>query len=320
MSSQPVAAQSSPVSIPSAPAAPAHVPLSAVLLVCGATLCFVLLDSMFKHLSQHLPIPLLVWARWTVQAVAVALWLVPQAGLRALVRTRKLTAQLFRGAVLIGSSLCFVSALKVMPLAEVTALNYTTPVLVTILAVVFLDERMTRMRVAFVVAGFAGMLLVVRPGGELFQGAALFALGSAWFYAMFQITTRKLADEDWRALLFYPALVGAASMTVLLPFLDWRSPVTLQDGAMIVAAGLLGSLGHFLFQRAFQRAAASAITPFTYVQLVWSTLAGWIAFASFPDGWTLTGMAIITGSGLLIALHEQRKSRSAVAAQATVVD
>ena len=308
------------MSLPAAPAAPAHVPLSAVALVCGATLCFVLLDTLFKHLSQHLPIPLLVWARWTVQALAVALWLGPQVGLRGLVRTRKLTAQLFRGAVLIGSSLCFVSALKVMPLAEVTALNYTTPVLVTVLAVVLLDERMTRMRVAFVIAGLVGMLLVVRPGGELFQGVALFALGSAWFYAMYQITTRKLADEDWRALLFYPALVGAVSMTLLLPFLDWRSPVTWQDGAMIVAGGLLGSLGHYLFQRAFQHAPASAITPYTYVQLVWSTIVGWIVFASFPDAWALTGMAIITGSGLLIALHEQRKSRTAAAAQPTAVD
>jgi drug/metabolite transporter (DMT)-like permease len=308
------------MSPPASTAAPAHVPLSAVLLVCGATLCFVLLDTLFKHLSQHLPIPLLVWARWTVQALAVALWLGPQVGLRALVRTRKLTAQLFRGAVLIGSSLCFVSALKVMPLAEVTALNYTTPVLVTVLAVVFLDEHMTRIRVAFVIAGLVGMLLVVRPGGELFQGVALFALGSAWFYAMFQITTRKLADEDWRTLLFYPALIGSVAMTATLPFLDWRSPVAWQDGALIVAGGLLGSFGHYLFQRAFQHAPASAITPYTYVQLVWSTLIGWIAFASFPDAWALTGMAIITGSGLLIALHEQRKSRTAVAAQATVVD
>lgn len=291
------------------------------MLVCGATMCFVLVDSLFKYLTQSVPIALLVWARWTVQAVAVSLWLVPRVGFRAMVRTRKLTAQLFRGAVLIGSSLCFVSALKVMPLAEATALNYTTPVLVTILAVVFLDENMTRVRVGFVLAGMAGMLLVVRPGGELFQGDALLALGSAWFYAMFQITTRKLADEPGQTLLFYPALVGAVAMTCLLPFLDWQSAtVRWQEALMIVGGGLLASFGHYLFQRAFQHAPASAITPFTYMQLVWSTLVGWIVFAWFPDAWTLAGMAIITGSGLFIALHEQRKVRSAAAAQPTVVD
>lgn len=298
----------------------ASVPLSAVLLVCGATLCFALVDTVFKYLTQRFPVPLLVWARWTVQALVIAAWLVPKVGVAGIVRTRKLTAQLFRGGVLITSSLCFYAALKNLPLAEATAINYITPVLVTILAVVLLDEQMTRMRVAFVLAGFVGMLLVVRPGSSLFQGAALLPLGSAWFYAMFQITTRKLADEDWRPLLFYPALVGTLAMACLLPFLDWPTTIEWLDVAMIVAGGLMGSLGHYLFQQAFQRAPASAITPFTYMHLVWATLAGWIAFASFPDAWALTGMAVITGSGLLIALHEQRKLRTTVAAQPLAPD
>jgi len=287
-----------------------HVPTSAILLVCGATLCFSLLDSLFKHLSQRYPVSLLVWARWTVQALAIVIWLAPQVGF-GLLRTRKLTAQLFRGAILIGSSICFISALKSLPLAEATALNYTTPMLVTILAVVFLDETMTPARVAFVIAGFVGMLLIVRPGTELFQGVALLALGSAWFYAMFQITTRKLADEDWRALLFYPALVGTVALSAMLPFVDWPAAVSWLDITLIVAGGILGSVGHLLFQLAFQRAAASAVTPFTYAQLVWATLIGWIAFGAFPDFWTLVGMAVIAASGLFIILYEQRRSRAA---------
>jgi drug/metabolite transporter (DMT)-like permease len=292
---------------PSRPAA--HVPPSAVLLVLGATFCFSLLDSLFKHLSQLYPVPVLIWARWTVQALVVLFWLAPTAGF-GLLRTRKLTAQLFRGAILIGSSLCFISAVKVLPLAEATALNYTTPVLVTIMAVVFLDERMTPARVAFVIAGFAGMLLIVRPGTELFQGVALLAVGSAWFYAMFQITTRKLADEDWRALLFYPALVGAVGLSALLPFVDWPDAMPWQDVALIAGGGLLGSFGHYLFQLAFLRADASAVTPFTYAQLVWATLVGWIAFGNFPAFWTLVGMCVIMASGLFITLYEQRRARS----------
>lgn len=287
------------------------VPLQAVLLIVGSTLCFSVVDAMFKYLTQRFPVPLLVWGRWTVQMLFIAAWLLPQVGVTGVLRTRKLTAQLFRGGVLIFSSVCFFSALKVMPLAEATAINYITPVVVTILAVVLLDERMTPIRVAFVIAGFVGMLLVVRPGTAMFQGTALLALGSAWFYAMFQITTRKLIDEDWRPLLFYPALVGSLSMTALLPFLDWPEVILWQDVAMIIAGGLLGASGHLLFQRAFQHAPASAITPFTYMHLVWSTLMGWIVFQSFPDGWALAGMAVITGSGLLIALHEQRRSRNA---------
>jgi drug/metabolite transporter (DMT)-like permease len=287
----------------------AHVPPSAVLLVLGATFCFSLLDSLFKYLTQYYPVPVLIWARWTVQALVIIVWLVPKSGL-ALVRTRKLTAQLFRGAILIGSSLCFISALKTMPLAEATALNYTTPVLVTILAVVFLDERMTPARVAFVITGFVGMLLIVRPGTDLFEGTALLALGSAWFYATFQITTRKLADEDWRPLLFYPALVGAVALSAMLPFVAWPATVPWRDVALIVAGGLLGSFGHYLFQLSFQRAAASAVTPFTYAQLVWATLIGWIAFGNFPAFWTLVGMCVIMASGLFITLYEHRRARS----------
>src|SRR5690606_37910080 len=109
---------------------------------------------------------------------------------------------LFRAMILLASTLCFMTALKAMPLAAVTALNYSTPTLVTIMAVVFLDERMTRRRVACVVAGLFGRRRSVRPGSSPFQGAALFALGSAWFYATFQIVTRKLAKEDSRALMF----------------------------------------------------------------------------------------------------------------------
>ena len=84
------------------------------------------------------------------------------------------------------------------------------------------------------------------------------------------------------------------------PWVDW---------ALIIAGGLMGTLGHLLFILAFQRGPASALTPYTYVHLVWATLSGWLVFGSFPDVWTLAGMAVITGSGLLIALHERRRAR-----------
>jgi drug/metabolite transporter (DMT)-like permease len=296
-----------------------HVPLTAVLLVCAATLCFATLDSLIKYLSQLYPVSMLVWARWSVQTLVILLWLAPQVGW-GLLRTQNLTAQLFRGAILVSSSLCFMSALKILPLAEATALNYSTPALVTIMAVVFLDEKMTPIRVLFVLAGLAGMLLIVRPGSSLFQGAALFAIGAAWFYAMFQVVTRKLAHEDWRTLMFYPALFGTAAMSLVVPFVDWPDSVKWEHAAIIVATGLIGTLGHYLFLRAFQLASASAITPFTYMQLLWATLIGWVAFGSFPDFWTLVGMAIIAGSGLLITLHEQRKARASAVTAPTAVD
>ncbi len=296
-----------------------HVAPPAIVLVCAATLCFATLDSLLKYLSQLYPVSILVWARWTVQSLVILFWLGPQMGV-GLLRTDNLTAHLFRGGILVASSLCFMAALRTLPLAEATALNYSTPALVTIMAVVFLDERMTPIRVAFVVAGLVGMLLIVRPGSGLFQGAALFAIGSAWFYATFQVVTRKLANEDWRTLMFYQSWVGTIALTFIVPFVDWPDTIVWQHVAIIIAAGLIGTLGHYLFLRAFQLASASAITPFTYAQLIWATLIGWAAFGSFPDFWTLIGMAVITGSGLLITLHERRKARNANIAAPTAVD
>jgi drug/metabolite transporter (DMT)-like permease len=240
----------------------------------------------------------------------MALWLLPQMGM-GLLRTRRLRLHLARAAILPFSSLCFFSSLKYLPLAEATAINYSTPVLVVILAVIFLHERMTQPRIALVIAGVAGMLLIVRPGSAVFQGAALLAMGAAVFYGTFQILTRKLASEDSRVLLFYPAFVGTLMLTALLPWYGVDVAVAWTDVALIVGAGLLGTAGHFLFILAFQRAPASGLTPYTYVHLVWATLVGWIAFGSFPDAWTLAGMAVITGSGLLIALHERRRAKNA---------
>jgi drug/metabolite transporter (DMT)-like permease len=286
----------------------AHVPPSAIGLIVGAVLCFTILDATVKLLADRYPIPLLVWARYTVQLLVILVWLLPRMG-TGLFRTPRPKLMLVRGAILPLSSLCFFSALKYLPLAEATAINYGTPILVIILAVAFLGERMTRPRIALVLAGIAGMFLIVRPGSVVFQGAAAWALGSAVFYGAFQILTRMLAGEDSRVLLFYPALVGTAMLTLLLPWLGIGFTMPWIDVAYIGIAGLLGTIGHFLFILAFQRAPASALSPFTYLQLVFATIVGWIVFGNFPDAWTIAGMVVIGGSGLLITLHERRRAK-----------
>ena len=289
----------------------AHVPSSAIGLIVGAVLCFTVLDATVKLLADRYPIPLLVWARYAVQLLVILVWLLPRMGTR-LFRTPRPKLQLVRAAILPLSSLCFFSALKYLPLAEATAINYGTPILVIILAVIFLGERMTRPRIALVLAGIAGMFLIVRPGSVVFQGAALWALGSAGFYGVFQILTRILAGEDSRVLLFYPALVGTAMLTVLLPWFGIGFAMPWADVALIGIAGMLGTFGHFLFILAFQQAPASALSPFTYMQLVFATMIGWVMFGTFPDAWTIAGMAVIGGSGLLITLHERRRPKGGV--------
>jgi drug/metabolite transporter (DMT)-like permease len=284
-----------------------HVPASAVLMIAAAVACFAVLDSITKALVTRHPVPLLVWSRWSLQAIAMVIWLAPQMGL-GLVRTRQPRMQLVRGVLLTGSTIFFISALKFLPLADATALNYTTPTIVMVLAVVFLHERLTGARIAFLVCGLVGMLMIVQPGAELFRGASLLALACAACYATYQVTTRMLAGEDPRVTLFYPALVGASLMTLVWPWFGASSDLTWIDVALLATIGILGTIGHFLFILAFQRAPASALTPFTYLQLVFATLLGWMVFGDFPDALTLAGMTIIAGSGLLLMWHERRRA------------
>ncbi|HEV2040888.1 MAG TPA: DMT family transporter [Casimicrobiaceae bacterium] len=297
---------------------PAHMPFSAILMIVAATACFTTLDVSVKYLSQRYPVPLLVWARWGMQVLVMAAVLGPTMRW-GLVRTARRKMHLVRGIVLIASSLSFFSALKFLPLAEATALNYSTPMIVTLMAATFLQERITIPRWAFVIAGFIGMLLIVRPGSEMLTPASLLALASAALYATFQIMTRKLAGEDSMVLLFFPALVGTLIMSALLPFLHYDTWFPVADVAMFVVIGAIGTVGHFLFILAFQRASVSAIAPFTYMQLLWSTLAGWLVFGTFPDAWALAGIVTIAGSGVVLTWYERWRA-SLPASEPTAVD
>jgi len=287
-------------------------------MIAGAVACFSVSDAIIKALAARHPVPLLVWARWGFQVLAMLIWLGPSMG-TAMVRTTQLRMQIIRGVLLIGSSLCFMSALRYMPLAGATALNYTTPTIVIVLGIVFLHERLTGARIAFVIAGLIGMLMVVQPGADLFKGASLLALASAFFYAIYQITTRMLAGEDPRVTLFYPALVGVALMTLVWPWFGSAIDFSWLDLALLATIGVLGTIGHFLFILAFQRAPASALTPFTYIHLVFATLIGWLVFGNLPDGLTFAGMALIAGSGLMLTWHERRRALLAPA-EPTAVD
>jgi drug/metabolite transporter (DMT)-like permease len=283
----------------------AHVPLSAIGLIVLSCACFTAVDVTVKILGQRYPVPLIVWARWAVQTMIIVALLAPKMGF-ALVRTKRLPMHLLRGVVLIGSSICFFSGLRLLPLAEMTALNYTSPILVTLMAAWFLGERLTRPRWAFIIAGFVGMLLVVRPGSEMLTPAALFALAAAFLYATFQILTRKMGGEDLMVLLIYPSLVGTVILSLLVPlFFRTEAWYPVVDTVAFLSIGTVGFIGHFLFIKAFRRASASAIAPFTYTQLVWSTLAGWLVFDTFPDAWTLAGIFVIAGSGVVLTWYER---------------
>ncbi len=289
-------------------------PLRGILLFMLALMLFALLDATSKHLTASFAVPLLVWARYTLHFLIMLIFVAPSLRLQ-LVRTDNLALQVVRALALVGTTGFAMMAFRSMPLAEATAVLFLSPLLVTLLAGPFLGERIGAGRWAAVIVGFAGVLLIARPGGALNLAGILWALAGAACYAVYQLLTRRLSHaEHPLTLLFYTALVGTAVMSLALPWFWFEfSPSPLQ-WLQIASLGFYGGVGHFILIRAFRLAPASTLTPFGYTQLIWAGLLGWLVFGHIPDTMTAAGMAVIAASGLWLALGERRPADQAGAA------
>lgn len=269
--------------------------------------CFSILETTAKYLSAFYPVPMLVWCRYTVHLVLVLLLLAPRLGL-GLARTGQPAGQIFRAALLMGSTSCYFGALSFLPMAEVKAVSFISPLLVTILAVWWLRERVDRSRWLAVVTGFLGVLFIVRPGSAMLQWPALLAIGAALCYSAYQIMTRKFSEtENVYTTLFYTALVGSLLMSLVVP-LFWKTP-ELRHAPLLILLGAVAGFGHLMLIKALELENASFLSPLGYVQLLWVILFGYLAFGDLPDRYSLIGMAIIVASGLYVALGHRFKPR-----------
>ncbi|MBV6407338.1 MAG: Riboflavin transporter [Rhodocyclaceae bacterium] len=284
---------------------PAQRPLRGILLFMLALMLFALLDATSKHLSASFAVPLLVWARYTLHFAIMLVFVAPSMRLQ-LVRTDNLALQVVRALALVGTTGFAMMAFRSMPLAEATAVLFLAPLLVTLLAGPFLHERIGAGRWAAVLVGFAGVLLIARPGGALNLAGVLWALAGAACYAAYQLLTRRLSHaEHPLTLLFYTALVGTAVMSLALPWFWFEFAPAPRQWLMIASLGVYGGVGHFILIRAFRLAPASTLTPFGYTQLIWAGLLGWMVFGHIPDAMSTAGMAVIAASGLWLALGER---------------
>jgi drug/metabolite transporter (DMT)-like permease len=269
-----------------------------ITLVLIATLLFTIHDGTSKYLLSFFAVPLLIWARYSINVFIVLVWSGPRMG-RALIDTDRPVLMLVRALTLVGVSLFFQNALKSLPLPEATAIAFMTPLLVTVLAGPMLGEKVPLKAWLATIAGFCGVLLIARPGGAVSGSGVLLALASATFFAVYQVLTRKLAaTEPAMRLLFYTALVGSLSMSFLVPahwFSAWPSPL---QTLLIVALGFAASIGHFLLTRAYHVTPASTLAPLLYSQLIWAMIFGIVVFGHLPDHWTIAGMLVIGASCL----------------------
>jgi drug/metabolite transporter (DMT)-like permease len=273
----------------------------------GAVTLFAGVDALSKYLTARNAVATIVWWRYVVQMLVMLALFVPTRGW-SIVRTNAPGLQVVRGMTLVAASLVFVTGVSMMPLAEASSIAFMAPLFLAVLAGPFLGEKVRRSTWVALGVGFLGTVLIVRPGGALFTVIALLPLANAVINACYAILTRKLAGRDSSLTTnFYPAFVG----TLVIPFImpgAIAPAANMTDGALMFALGVLAAGGHLMFIRALHHAPATTVAPFSYTQLIGTTLLGFLLFGQFPDGLALVGMGLIAASGLALALRQLRKS------------
>ena len=274
-------------------------------LISATYLLFTLLDGSAKWLVQSVPVLVVVWLRFLTHTLIASALLFPMRGL-ALVRTRHLRWHLARGLMFCAMTGMNFWALQTLQLTVTASIFFMVPILVALLSAPLLGERLDAKRWAAILIGFAGVLVIVRPGSEAFHPAMLLSLANAVLYAFFNMMTRKLAAYDPpETIQFLPAVVATL---VLAPFAlaAWESPHGWFEWLLLCLMGVFGGTGHYLLAMAHRYAPASTLAPFLYQQILYMAIFGYLVFGSVPDAAVWIGAAIVIASGLYLFSRERR--------------
>ena len=277
-----------------------------LLQLLAAVLLFTVLDAIAKDLVARYSFVVVLWARFAVQLVFVALFL--RHRFPAHLHTSVPGLHLARGLTQLGAGGCFFAALAYIGLAEATALGDLNPVFITLGAALFLRERIGIHRIMAVLAAMAGAWMIVRPGTDAFSPAAVLPLLCAIFYAANALITRAVGrSEPVATVMVLSSLIGTALVSLALPF--YVTPVALADIPRFIAIGAMGTVAQVLVIRAFSTTEASVLAPFGYVGIVFATVWGLIFFGERPDGMTLAGALVIVLAGVYVWHRETRVRR-----------
>ena len=279
-----------------------------ILFILTTSVMFALLDTGVKYVGQFYPVLQIAWARYLFQMVVVPM-VIGGTRPRDILRTKRPGLQVLRSMLMVGATLSFFTAVNYMPVAEASAIGMIAPLMVTALAIPMLGERVGARRWTAVAIGLIGALIIIRPGFGNLSWAAILPVITAICYALYQITTRMLADIDPPiTTFFYSGAVGVVVLSLAVPF-AWQTP-TAGGWAMMIALGLIAGVGHFCVIQALRRAPASLLAPFSFTQLIWVTILGFLVFGDFPDNYTLLGAAIVVGSGGYVFYRENVVKRT----------
>ena len=268
-----------------------------ILLIVLVSLIFAILDTSTKYVITMVPLVMLMWFRFTFQAIVTFTLRFPVQKL-SLLRSANPRFQLLRGSLLLTSSGCAFLGLQHLPVGEFTAMMMLWPMVATAMAAWFLKDQVSRLRWGIMTAGLLGVIFVVRPGGQVFSWALMFPLLLIVANAGFQVLTSRLSvDENPYTTHFYTGLVGALVLSPLAVFY-WKTSAFTAHWPWFILIGCLGTFGHLMLIRAYSKASAPVLMPYIYTQVAFAMLGGWIAFQHIPDQLAWIGIAIIAASGV----------------------
>ena len=273
------------------------------LLTALSMLLFAVMDAMSKLLVRDWPVSEALWVRYVIYAL-FALAVARPRGIRTMARSAKPWWQTVRALLALVEGTTFVVAFQYLPLADTHAVAAASPLMVVALSAPMLGERIGPHRWGSVIAGLAGVMLIIRPGFAHVSWPLFIPLLGALLWALYQVMVRYLAREDRpETTLLWSAFVGLAAISFIAPW-QFRWPGA-AAWALLAGVGLLGSLAHYALIRALDYADASAVQPHGFTLLVWAALLGWLVFGDVPSVWTVAGACIVVVSGLYAWTRER---------------
>lgn len=278
-------------------------------LMCLTVAFFACLDTTAKYLGNLMDPLQVAWARYT-SAFVLTLFVSNPVTHPGLMRTRRPVLQVVRASLLVASTVLNFFALRWLQLDEALSIIFTFPFIVAIASGPILGEWLGWRRWTAICVGFAGVLLITRPGLGGFNPGAALSVASVICYGLYAVLTRVASRVDSnQTSLFYNNAVGALVMLPVIPFV-WTTPSSWTIALMLVGIGALGSIGHFFLISGHKLAPASVLSPFIYTQLVWVVILGYLVFDHVPNQLTMVGAAIVISSGLYLLYRERQVGKS----------
>ena len=287
------------------------VPFKGIFFMCLAVALIAFQEAMAKYLGESQPMLQVIGARYFGHMMLMVVIFMPRHGF-TLFKAKRPVMQIGRSVLLLIDTGLFFFSLILIGLAEATAIFFSVPILVVLLSSILLGERVEWQRLLAVAIGFVGMLVIIRPGTGAIGVGAWLTFGAAFCASLFNIITRKLADEDpIPVTMFYTALAGFVITMVMMPFV-WQSPTGWQQWAALGLIGIFGGAAHSCIIASHVFAPASTVAPFMYSQIFWAIGLGYLFFGALPDEFTILGGAIVIASGIYLLRRQKAKADLAV--------